>query len=320
MKKKLELNYQLLNKLRYGENPHQKGWFWKKKTVDPLALFKFKKIQGKKLSFTNLLDIDAAVNTLCLIGQELPACVVVKHTNPCGVSVNKRIDQAFQKAWAGDSLAAFGGIIALNRLVGVELAKLILADNRFFEIIVCPQISPKAGKEFRLKKNLRVLVNPALRKPLLNKDLDFKKIRGGLLSQQTDVYQLKKKDLTVVTKKKPTDKEVDDLLFAWKIAQISKANSIVLVKNQQLIGSGVGQQDRLRSCQLAVDKAGQRAKASLAASDAFFPFKDGPEILIKAGVKAIIQPGGSIRDRSVINFCNQHDTAMVFTAIRCFKH
>lgn len=307
-------------KLRYGENPHQQGWFWREKAQDPLAIFNFKQIQGKELSFNNYLDIDAVINTICFIGQKMPTCVVIKHTNPCGASLDKDISKAFIKAWEGDNLAAFGSIIAVNRTIDNQLTQLMLANKRFFEVLLCPDITLKAKKIFKLKKNLRILVNSALKKPKLLNGLDFKKIRGGLLVQKMDSYQLKLKDLRVVTKKKPTEKQIIDLLFAWNICRVSKSNTIVLVKNRQLIGSGVGQQDRFRCCQLAVSKAGKRALGSVAASDAFFPFSDGPEILIKAGVKAIIQPGGSIRDKETLKLCNNEGIAMIYTGLRGFKH
>lgn len=318
--RRFSLSFFNQKQLRYGENPHQKGWVWREKTKDPLAFFNFKQIQGKQLSFNNYLDIDAAINCLCFIGQKSPACVVVKHTNPCGASIDKDIKKAFTKAWEGDSLAAFGSIIAVNRDIDDKLAKLMLQNKRFFEVLLCPNIDAKVKKIFASKKNLRVLINPALRKPKPDKGVDFKKIGGGLLVQEADVYQLNLKDLKVVTKKKLTKKQLVDLLFAWNVCRVSKSNTIVLVKNQQLIGSGVGQQDRFRCCQLAISKACRLAKNSVAASDAFFPFADGPEVLIKAGVKAIIQPGGSIRDQETIDLCNKHNIAMIFTGIRCFKH
>jgi len=318
--KNLRLSFFKQKQLRYGENPHQKGWLWQEKISDPLAFFRFEQIQGKQLSFNNFLDIDSAIRAIAFIGQRLPACVVIKHTNPCGASIDEKIEKAFLKAWAGDSLAGFGSIIAVNRKVDKVLAQLMLKGNRFFEVLICPSISVEAKEVFLSKKNLRILVNPALKKPRLVSGIDFKKIRGGLLVQEKDTYQLKAKDLKVVTRKKPTKKQLAGLIFAWNIVRASKANAIVLVKNQQLVSSGVGQQDRFRCCQLAINKAGKSAVNSLVASDAFFPFKDGPEILIKAGVKAIIQPGGSIRDQETIDFCNQYKIAMIFTGIRCFSH
>lgn len=318
--KKFDLFFFNPIKLRYGENPHQKGWVFQEKTKDPLSFFKFTQIQGKELSFNNFLDINAAVSCLSFIGQGLPACVVIKHANPCGAAMDKNIKNAFIKAWQGDSLAAFGSIIAVNKGMSGKLAKLMLEGRKFFEVLLCPAINAKAKEIFADKKNLRILLNPALKKPKLSKGFDFRKIRGGLLVQDQDVYVLKNKDLKVVTKKKPTKKQLIDLMFAWNITRVSKANAISLVKNRQLIASGVGQQDRVRCCQLAVNKAEKSTANSVAASDAFFPFKDAPEVLIKAGVKAIIQPGGSIRDKETIDLCNKHNIAMIFTGIRCFKH
>lgn len=318
--KLLNFNFYEAVILRYGENPHQKAWVWQEKTKDKLALYKFKQLQGKQLSFNNYLDIDAAVNSICFIGIKGPACVIIKHTNPCGASFDKDINKAFNKAWEGDSLAAFGSIIVVNRSVDEKLANLMIKDKKFFEVLLCPYINSEAKKILGIKKNLRILINPVLKKPLLASGREFRKIRGGVLVQQADTLMLTTTNLKTVTDKKPTPAQIKDLLFAWNICRVSKSNTIVLVKNQQLIGSGVGQQDRFRCCELAVSKAGKRALGSVAASDAFFPFKDGPEILIKAGVKAIIQPGGSIKDQETIDLCNKHNIAMVYTGIRGFKH
>ncbi len=308
-------------KLRYGENPHQKGWIKKIVTKDPLAWFRFKQLQGKQLSFNNYLDMDAAVECLSFIGQQQPACVVVKHTNPCGASRGKDLKKVFVQAWQGDNLAAFGGIVVVNRPVDEELAVLMLAKRRFFEILLCPDISLAGRKVMKQKKNLRVLVNPGLQKPGPNQAMDFRRIRGGILEQASDVYQLTKNNFKAVTKIKPSKTQIQDLLMAWEICRVSKANSIALVKNQVLVANGVGQQDRVRCCQLAVNKARKGAVINSAvASDAFFPFKDGPEVLIKAGVRAIIQPGGSIRDKETIDLCNQKKVSMIFTGVRCFKH
>lgn len=308
-------------KLRYGENPHQKGWIKKIMTKDSLAWFRFKQLQGKQLSFNNYLDMDAAAECLSFIGQQQPACVVVKHTNPCGASRGRKLEKIFLQAWRGDSLAAFGGIVAINRPVEEKLSKLMLAERRFFEILLCPEISKAAIKVMSRKKDLRILVNPALFMPMPNKALDHREIRGGILEQERDLYKLTKKDLRVVTKVRPKLKQIRDMLMAWEICRVSKANSIALVKNQALVANGVGQQDRVRCCQLAVDKARKGAVInSAAASDAFFPFKDGPEVLIKAGVRVIIQPGGSIRDKETIDLCNQKKVSMIFTGVRCFRH
>lgn len=306
--------------LRYGENPHQEGYWYKTESDDPLALQNFLKLQGKELSFNNLLDCEAAINTLSYIEADKPGCVIIKHNNPCGAALGSNPKDSFQKAWDGDSLAAFGGIICVNWEVTESLAKLMLSQKRFFEVLLAPAVAQKALKIFGQKPNLRVLVNPELKNPKLTKELDYKKIRGGFLVQNPDSDKLDPKCLKNVTKKKISKKDFGDLLFAWSICRASKSNTIVLVKDNQLIGSGVGQQDRKRCCELAVGKAGKRAKGCVAASDAFFPFSDGPQILIKSGVRAIIQPGGSIRDSDTINLCNKTGIPMVFTAVRCFRH
>ena len=305
---------------RYGENPHQKGTFFVgSKNRDPLAIQRFRKLQGKAISFNNLLDINAAINTLAEIESKKPACVVIKHGNSCGAAYGKDIKDAFLSAWyKGDSLAAFGGVMGVNRPVDKSLAQVMIKN--FFEILLAPKVEDPALKIFSQKPNLIILVNPALKNPKLSKEFDIKKIRGGFLIQEPDLKKIKEKDLKIATKVKPTKKQMKDLLFVWKICKVSKSNAIVLVRDETLISSGVGQQDRKRCCQLAVMKAEKRAKNTVAASDGFFPFSDGPEILIKAGVKAIIQPGGSIRDEETIKLCNQYKIPMVFTNIRCFKH
>jgi len=305
---------------RYGENPHQKGAFYlDPKGKDPLSPQKFKKLQGKEISFNNLLDINAAINVLAEIGNERPTCVIIKHGNPCSAAYGKNVKDAFSRAWKkGDSLAAFGGIIGINREVDERLAKLMIKN--FFEILLAPKITERALKIFSRKPNLIISVSRALKNLQPSKETDFKKIRGGFLVQEPDLKEIKEKDLKIATKVKPTKKQIRDLLFAWKICKLSKSNAIVLVKDETLISSGVGQQDRKKCCELAISKARKRAKNTVAASDGFFPFPDGPEILIKAEVKAIIQPGGSIRDDEIIKLCNKYKIPMGFTKIRCFKH
>lgn len=306
---------------RYGENPHQKGAFYAEQNKrDPLAIQKFKKLQGKKVSFNNFLDIDGAILALSHLGRRKPACVIIKHGNPCGAAYGKNDREAFYRAWyMGDSLAAFGGIIIINRPINRKLANLMLKD-KFFEVLLAPRIEKEALNIFSQRKNLIILVNPALKHTQQQKENDFKKIRGGFLIQDTDLKTITNKDLKVVTDAKPTRKYTQDLLFAWRICRVSKSNAIVLVRNETLISSGVGQQDRKRCCELAVKKAGKLAKNTVAASDGFFPFPDGPGVLINAGVKAIIQPGGSIRDKDTIALCNKYKIPMALTAIRCFKH
>lgn len=322
-----------IKKLRYGENPHQKGWYEPDSTTDSLAIQNFKQIQGKELSFNNYLDVDAAVFALSQVGGKKPACVIIKHTNPVGFSIKELIEMVYEAAWyEGDPLAAFGSVIGVNRSIDEKLVGQMLVgksrERKFFEVLLAPSIDKDALKLLSTRKYLRVLINPALKNPKPSIDRDFKKIRGGILHQDSDVNEIREKNLKIVTKKKPTSKQIKDLLFAWKAVRVCKSNAVCLVKNQTLIASGVGQQDRKESCKIAVMKArdSSRGKSkstplnSVAASDAFFPFPDGPKILINAGITAIIQPGGSIRDQEAIDLCNKKGIVMVFTATRSFLH
>ena len=320
LKDRLEIVLKKVFDTRYGENPHQKGGFYvDQKEKDPLAVQNFKKLQGKQLSFNNILDIDAVVSALSEIENGKPCCVVVKHTNPCGAAYGRDIREAYLRAWyKGDSLAAFGGIIGLNRRINRKLAEAMIKN--FFEILLAPAIDLSALKIFSKKPKIRILVNPYLRNPKRQKGLDIKRVRGGFLLQTPDTIRISKRNIKPVTKKKPSETQLKDLLFAWKICKVSKSNAVVLAKEETLISSGVGQQDRKRACQLAVEKAGGRARGGVAASDGFFPFPDGPEILIRAGIRAIIQPGGSIRDKLTIDLCNKYKIPMVFTGIRGFRH
>jgi phosphoribosylaminoimidazolecarboxamide formyltransferase / IMP cyclohydrolase len=308
--------------LRYGENPHQKGIFLKNDDItDALGLGNFKVIQGRETSYCNYLDLDADLLAISLIGDKKPACVIVKHANPCGAAVSDNIEDAFQKAWFdGDSLAAFGGVIILNRPVTENLAKIMVADKKFFDLIAAPRFDKKALEIFSKRPRLQLLENAALQKPFVSMYKEIRKIRGGFLMQDTDIYSLTNKDLKVVTKKKPTTKQMEDLILAWKISQVTKSNCVVAVKNNVLVASGAGQQDRKRCCELCVRKAVKPLTGAVAATDGFFPFRDGPDILIKAGIKAIIQPGGSIRDQETIDACNEAGVAMIMTGIRAFKH
>lgn len=308
--------------LRYGENPHQEAAFYRDfEAGDPLSLGNYEILQGKETSYNNYLDLDSGLQAISLIGQKDPACVILKHTNPCGASVSKTIEDAFQKAWFdGDPLAAFGGVIVLNRPVDENLANNMVADKKFFEIVVAPDFTKKALDIFSKRPKLQILRNKNLLKPGLKEYKDIKKVRGGYLVQDVDTHELSKKNLKCVTKKKVTPKQLDDLLFAWKISQVSKSNCVVAVKDGVLVASGVGQQDRKRCCELCVRKAVHSLTGAVAATDGFFPFRDGPDILIHAGIKAIIQPGGSIRDQETIDACNEAGVAMIMTGIRAFKH
>lgn len=307
--------------LRYGENPHQKGWFLvaEDEADDALGLSKFNLLQGKELSYNNYLDADGALYAISQLGGARPACVVVKHTNPCGAALRDSLDAAFVAAWhEGDPLAAFGGIIAVNRVVDEPVAQKMVEN--FFEVLLAPSVTEDAKKVFAKKQNLRVLVNEMLIDPHPSTAPVFHKVRGGWLKEEADTKLLKKEELKIVTKTQPTDDQIDDLLFAWNICRASKSNTIVAAKNRTLIASGVGQQDRKRCCELCVMKGGQRLEGASAASDAFFPFRDGPDTLINAGIKAIIQPGGSIRDADTIAACDEAGVAMVYTGVRAFRH
>lgn len=306
-------------KLRYGENPHQKGMFLATNSKDKLAIPNFKIIQGKELSFNNFLDIDSAINVISRIGTEKPASAVIKHGNPCGAALGKNIEEAFKKAWDGDPLAAFGGIIVVNREVSGFLAHKMIKN--FFEVLLAPGISKEAEKIFQKKPNIRVLVNQALKKPQLSKEKDVKNIRGGILLQDISKKEIKEKDLNFVTRKKPTRAQIRDLLFAFKICEASKSNSITVVKGEQVLGNGVGATARIYSAGQALGIAYQKGiKGAVAASDGFFPFTDSVEYFKKANISAIIQPGGSKADQKVIEYCDKNNLAMAFTGLRGFKH
>lgn len=309
-------------KLRYGENPHQTGIFFKSENAnDRLGLGNFKVIQGRETSYCNYLDLDADLEAISLLGASKPTCVIVKHANPCGAASSDTIEKAFQKAWFdGDSLAAFGGVIMFNRPVNEKLALKMIADKKFFDLVAAPKFDKKALQIFSKRPRLQLLENKNLEKPFTINYRELRKVRGGFLMQDTDTYKLKNENLKCVTKKKPNKSQLADLLFAWKISQVTKSNCVVAVKNGVLVASGAGQQDRKRCCELCVKKAVKPLTGAVAATDGFFPFRDGPDILIKAGIKAIIQPGGSIRDQETIDACNEAGVAMIMTGIRAFKH
>jgi len=315
------INFGKARELRYGENPHQKGWFYETNDAkdDSLALSKFDVLQGKELSYNNYLDMDGALFTLSHLGGEKAACVIVKHTNPCGAARHGDITEAYQAAWyEGDPLAAFGGVMAVNREVDGELAEKMIKN--FFEILIAPSVTIDAKQAFSKKPNIRVLVNPALETPVPSSGFHMHKIRGGMLVQDADTEAVTKDMLTVVTKREPTEEEIKDLLFAWAVCRATKSNTVVAAKNETLIASGAGQQDRKRCAELCVSKGGERMQGAVAASDAFFPFRDGLDALTKAGVTAVIQPGGSVKDKEVIQAADEASIAMVCTGIRAFRH
>ncbi len=304
-----------IQELRYGENPHQQAALFSHENGMPLA--GIKQLHGKELSFNNILDLQAAL----IINSEFeePSCTIIKHNNPCGVAIGKNLTEAHKKARSTDQVSAFGGIIALNRKMDLEHAEEIYPF--FTECIVAPEISEEALQKFSKKKNIRLL----LYKPDLLKApaFDIKVITGGFLLQTSDSKKVKLNEAEVVTKRKPTDQEMKALQFAWKIVKHVKSNAIVFTNSEQTLGIGAGQMSRVDSTEIAISKAAA-AKLSLensvVASDAFFPFKDSIEALAKAGAKAIIQPGGSVRDDEVIQAADEAGLTMIFTGTRHFKH
>ena len=310
----------LVNQLRYGENPHQNAAFYKddlSSTKNTLA--SAQQIQGKELSYNNIADSSAALE--CVNQFNSPACVIVKHANPCGVAVNETINEAYERAFSTDPTSAFGGIIAFNQTLDDFTARSII-DKQFVEVIIVPEVTDKASKILQEKENIRVLVT-GNQESNLDQEFDLKKVSGGLLVQTADNGTIKKSDLKIVTKKSPTEKEVTDLLFAWRVGKFIKSNAIVFCKDQMTIGVGAGQMSRVYSTKIAAIKAEDEdlnTAGSVMSSDAFFPFRDGIDEAAKYNVSAIIQPGGSLRDDEVIAAANEHNIAMAFTNMRHFRH
>ena len=305
--------------MRYGENPHQAAAFYIEKSPVEAGIGTISQLQGKSLSYNNIADTDAALD--CVKAFKDPACVIVKHANPCGVAVAKNILTAYQLAFATDPTSAFGGIIAFNRALDRETAELI-TKNQFTEVIIAPSVDNAALEAVSLKQNVRVLScgSWANERPI---GLDLKRVNGGLLVQDKDIRETFREDLEIVSGRHPTEDEIRDLLFAWKVAQFVKSNAIVYCKNRQTIGIGAGQMSRVYSARIAGIKAadeGLVVQGSVMASDAFFPFRDGIDAAAQAGVTAVIQPGGSMRDAEVIEAANNAGIAMVFTRVRHFKH
>ena len=314
----LNLQFVKSQTMRYGENPHQNAAFYKEINPNKACISSSKQIQGKPLSFNNLADADAALE--CVRNFDNPSCVIVKHANPCGVATRESILSAYQHAYKTDPTSAFGGIIAFNRELDKKTARSII-DKQFVEVIIAPSVNNDAQMVLSDKENIRVLVCDSLSKP--KPALDFKSISGGLLVQDKDLGQLDIKNLKCVTKIQPTPEQIKDLLFAWKVAKCVKSNAIVYAKNLMTIGIGAGQMSRIYSAKIAGIKATDESlvvEGSVMASDAFFPFRDGIDAAAKAGIKAIIHPGGSLRDKEVIDAANEHDIAMIFTGMRHFKH
>ena len=311
-------NFVKVMDLRYGENPHQAGAFYRDLHPAPGSLATFSQLQGKELSFNNLADADAAWE--CVRQFDLPACVIVKHANPCGVAVGVAPGDAYELAYATDPTSAFGGIIAFNTPLDAATCKAIL-DRQFVEVLIAPDYADGALEYAKLKANVRVLRIPmAARTPGF---IDVKRVGSGLLMQSADDREVSRDELKVVSQLAPTDKQMDDLLFAWQVAKYVKSNAIVYAKDHRTIGIGAGQMSRVVSAKIAglkADEAGLAVPGSAMASDAFFPFRDGIDAAAAAGIKAVIQPGGSMRDNEVIAAADEHGMAMVFTGVRHFRH
>lgn len=308
----------LLQTLRYGENPHQDAAFYRDQAAERGSLASAGQLQGKALSFNNIADSDAALE--CVRQFDEPACVIVKHANPCGVAVDESILAAYKRAFSTDPTSAFGGIIAINRTLDAGTAKAIV-DEQFVEVIIAPDFEKEALGILANKKNVRVLETGEHSSAAPR--FDFKKVSGGLLVQGGDAGVIGASDLKVVTKISPTDKQFIDLLFAWKVAKFVKSNAIIFCKDRMTIGVGAGQMSRVYSTRIAAIKAKDEnlaVKGSVMASDAFFPFRDGIDSAAETGIAAIIQPGGSMRDEEVIAAADEHGLAMVFTGMRHFRH
>jgi len=314
------LQFVKLQDLRYGENPHQQAAFYRDLRPAPGSLVTAQQLQGKELSYNNIADADAAWE--CVKSFDAPACVIVKHANPCGVAVGRDAHEAYAKAFQTDPTSAFGGIIAFNRPVDGAAAQAV--SRQFVEVLMAPDFSAEALEVFKSKVNVRIL-RIALPQDLAatRNAIDIKRVGSGLLIQTADNHELTLADLKVVTKKQPTPQQLQDLLFAWKVAQFVKSNAIVFCKDGMTMGVGAGQMSRLDSARIASIKAGH-AKLSLqdtaVASDAFFPFRDGLDVVVDAGASCIIQPGGSVRDQEVIDAADERGVAMVFTGVRHFRH
>ena len=316
----LVLRFRHAQGMRYGENPHQQGAFY----VDPNAprgsVATARQIQGKELSYNNIADADAALECVKTFTAD-SACVIVKHANPCGVAIGRNLTEAYDRAYATDATSAFGGIIAFNGELDADTAKAIV-DRQFVEVILAPSISATALPILAAKPNIRVLdTGPWDACP--PDEWDFKRVTGGLLLQDRDNGRIQCSDLQVVTQRSPTEQEISDLLFAWNVAKFVKSNAIVYAKDGQTMGVGAGQMSRVYSARIAAIKAqdaGLAVAGSVVASDAFFPFRDGVDSAAEAGVTALIQPGGSVRDAEVIAAADEHGMAMVFTGMRHFRH
>jgi phosphoribosylaminoimidazolecarboxamide formyltransferase/IMP cyclohydrolase len=314
----LTLGWEKAQSLRYGENPHQKAAFYRDSAFKGASIARCEILSGKELSYNNIIDLDAA-QSMVEDFQEKPFAVILKHTNPCGAACADRLDQAYEDALACDPVSAFGCIIGLNRVVDMATAEKI--HNTFFvECVLAPGYEPEALEFLKKKKNRRFLACSDLLNQQRSSENVVKVIKGGALVQTPDQHQITEKDLRVVTEVSPMSEQIKSLIFAWKMVKHVKSNAILLAQGERTVGIGAGQMSRVDSSIIAARKAGEKAKGSVLASDAFFPMRDGVDAAAKAGVVAIIQPGGSKGDEEVIKAANEHKIAMVFTGIRHFRH
>lgn len=303
-----------ISDLRYGENPHQQASLYAFPGNNVGTIAGAKQLHGKELSYNNIVDLEAAWSVVQEF-KEGPAVAIIKHTNPCGSALGTTLVEAYEKALAGDPISAFGGIIGLNQKVDQETALKII--ETFMEAVIAPEFSPEALEILKQKKNLR-LMEIGYAEP--GQDFWLEKISGGFLIQELDQGSITSEEIQVVTEKQPSQEELAELLFAWKVVKHVKSNAIVVSKNKQTVGVGAGQMNRVGAARIAFEQAGEKAIGAVLASDAFFPFRDTIDVAAKAGIKAIIQPGGSIRDEESIQACNEHGISMIFTGMRHFKH
>lgn len=315
----INLQFVKVEDMRYGENPHQRAAFYREHSPREASVATARQLQGKALSYNNIADTDAALE--CVKAFEQPACVIVKHANPCGVAVGADLSEAYELAYAGDPTSAFGGIIAFNRPLDAATAARII-ERQFVEVIIAPEVEPDVLTITGTKQNVRVLatgswgaVRPA--------EVDIKQVSGGILLQDRDIARVRPGDLRVVSRRAPTEQEMADLLFAWEVVRFVKSNAIVYAHSGRTVGIGAGQMSRVFSAHIAgmkATEAGLPVNGAVMASDAFFPFRDGIDQAHAAGIRAVIQPGGSMRDAEVIAAADEHDMAMVFTGMRHFRH
>ncbi|WP_068778251.1 bifunctional phosphoribosylaminoimidazolecarboxamide formyltransferase/IMP cyclohydrolase [Paenibacillus sp. GM2] len=314
---RLTVTYEKIQDLRYGENPHQKAAFYRKPLAAVDSLTNAEQLHGKELSYNNINDANAALQIVKEFTE--PAVVAVKHMNPCGVGIGESIYEAYRKAYDADPVSIFGGIVAANRIIDEDTANLL--KDIFLEIVLAPGFTDEALALLTQKKNIRLLKISGLELAADRKSqYVVTSIDGGMIVQESDIHSLAEADLQVVTDRKPTEEELKQLLFGWKVVKHVKSNAIVLAKDDMTVGVGAGQMNRVGSARIAIEQAGEKAKGSVLASDAFFPMGDTLEEAAKAGITAVIQPGGSIRDEESIKVANEYGIAMVFTGVRHFKH